>query len=67
MKDRGMHKMDAMTKMWVSFIAIGLMVFASVLITFARAKTKGVIRFVLSFIAFGCLLLSMIYGLVSIL
>lgn len=57
---------DPMTKMWISFVAIGLMAVAAVLITFARAKTRGVVRFVLSLIAFICLILSLIYGLVSI-
>ena len=58
--------MDSMTKMWVSFIGIGLMVLAAALITFARAKTKGVIRFVLSLIAFVLLLAGMLYGFISI-
>lgn len=44
--------MSSMDKMWASFYAIGLMLVASLLITYARAKTKGIIRFVLSFIAF---------------
>lgn len=44
--------MSSMDKMWASFYAIGLMLAASVLITYARAKTKGIVRFVLSFIAF---------------
>jgi len=57
---------DSMTKMWVSFIGIGLMVLAAALITFARAKTKGVIRFVLSLIAFVLLLAGMLYGFISI-
>lgn len=46
--------MDPMDKMWASFVAIGLMIVASLLITFARHRTKGWVRFVLSFIA--CLL-----------
>lgn len=58
--------MDAMTKMWVSFVAIGLMVLASLVITFARAKTKGILRFVLSLFAFILLLLSLLYGFISI-
>ncbi|WJH34211.1 DUF2768 family protein [Paenibacillus aurantius] len=44
--------MSSMDKMWASFYAIGLMLLASVIITFARHKTKGIVRFVLSFIAF---------------
>lgn len=59
--------MDAMTKMWISFLGIGLMAIAAFLITFARVKTKGVLRFVLSFIAFVVLLFGIIYGLFSIL
>lgn len=49
--------MDPMTKMWVSLIGIGLMALAAFLITFARYKTKGVIKFVLSTIAFFSLII----------
>jgi hypothetical protein len=55
-----------MTKMWVSFIGMGLMVLAAVVITFARLKTKGWIRFVLSLIAFVLLIAGMICGLAAI-
>ncbi|WP_276351664.1 DUF2768 family protein [Cohnella caldifontis] len=58
--------MDPMTKMWVSFIGMGLMVLAAVVITFARLKTKGWIRFVLSLIAFALLIAGMICGLAAI-
>lgn len=58
--------MDAMTKMWISFIGIGLMAIAAAVITFARLKTKGVIKFVLSLIAFVLLILGFVYGLFSI-
>ena len=58
--------MDSMTKMWVSFIGIGLMVLAAALITFARTKTKGIIRMILSFVAFILLLAGMLYGFISI-
>lgn len=58
--------MDAMTKMWVSFIGIGLMALAAVIITFARLKTKGIIRIILSIVAFVCLVLGFIYGFFSI-
>ncbi|WP_248925415.1 DUF2768 family protein [Paenibacillus hamazuiensis] len=57
--------MSSMDKMWASFIAIGLMIFASALITFARAKTKGVLRFVLSFVAFLLFIPILLYMLVS--
>ncbi|MBW5446654.1 DUF2768 family protein [Cohnella sp. CFH 77786] len=58
--------MDPMTKMWVSFVGIGLMVMAAALITFTRLKTKGWIRFVLSVAAFVMLLSGMLCGLVAI-
>lgn len=58
--------MDAMTKMWVSLIGIGLMALAAVVITVARLKTKGIIRFVLSFIAFILLVVGFLLGVISI-
>ncbi|REK66117.1 MAG: DUF2768 domain-containing protein [Cohnella sp.] len=58
--------MDPMTKMWVSLVGIGLMILSAVLIMFTRAKTKGIIRFVLSLVSFAVLLLGMIFGLFSI-
>lgn len=59
--------MDAMTKMWISFLAIGLMALSAVIITIARTKTKGIIKGILSLVAFFLLILAFIYGLVSIL
>jgi hypothetical protein len=44
--------MSSMDKMWASLIAIALMLVASVLITFARSKTTGILRIVLSIVAF---------------
>ncbi|MFD2332155.1 DUF2768 family protein [Cohnella sp. GCM10020058] len=58
--------MDPMMKMWVSFVGIGLMVLSAVLIMLARAKTKGALRFGLSFVAFIMLLVGMVCGLISI-
>ncbi|GBG12045.1 DUF2768 domain-containing protein [Paenibacillus sp. MY03] len=58
--------MDAMTKMWVSFIGIGLMALAAFVITFARVKTKGVVKLVLSIVAFILLVFGFIYGFFSI-
>ncbi|WP_343223445.1 DUF2768 family protein [Paenibacillus solanacearum] len=55
-----------MDKMWASFIAIGLMFVASFLITYARNKTKGFIRFALSFIAFLLFVPILLYMIVSI-
>lgn len=59
--------MSAFDKMWASFVAIGLMVFASLLITFARQRTTGVLRFILSVVAFLIFVPIMIYMLVSML
>lgn len=64
--DRGINFMDPMTKMWVSFIGIGLMAIAAVIITLAREKTKGIIKFILSLVAFLCLIVGIILGLISI-
>jgi hypothetical protein len=62
-----MTDMDAMTKMWVSLIGIGLMALSAVAITFARLKTRGFVRFVLSLIAFILLSAGFLLGLISIL
>lgn len=59
--------MSSMDKMWASFYAIGLMLVASVLVTYARSKTQGVVRFVLSIIAFLLLIPVLILMAVSLL
>ncbi len=48
-------------KMFISLSTIGLMAVATVLITFARYKTKGIIRFVLSLVAFLLLIPILLY------
>lgn len=58
--------MDPMTKMWVSFVGIGLMAIAAVVITFARLKTKGITKLILSIVAFILLVLGFVYGFFSI-
>lgn len=58
--------MDGMTKMWVSLFGIGMMAIAALLITFARLKTKGVVKFVLTLLAFFVLIIGFICGLISI-
>ncbi len=58
--------MDAMEKMWVSFIAIGLMIAASGLVTFARIKTKGVFKWLLVIIAVIMLFYAVVLGFLSI-
>ncbi|WP_282935642.1 DUF2768 family protein [Paenibacillus sp. RC67] len=59
--------MSSMDKMWASFIAIGLMVLASLLISFARTRTKGIVRGVLSVVAFLLFIPILLYVLVSML
>ncbi|WP_128894454.1 DUF2768 family protein [Longirhabdus pacifica] len=58
--------LSALDKMWISFIAIGLMVIASLIISFARVKTKGIVRVIISIIAFVLLFFAVIAGCVSI-
>lgn len=58
--------MDAMTKMWLSIAAIFIMGISVFIITFARSKTKGIIRGVLSLIAFVIMVVGFLTGLVSI-
>ncbi|KIL34919.1 hypothetical protein SD71_17745 [Cohnella kolymensis] len=58
--------MDAMGKMWLSLIGIGLMVAAALIITFARTKTKGWLRRVLTLVAVVLLLYGFLCGFLSI-
>ncbi|MNG29886.1 hypothetical protein D3C85_800620 [compost metagenome] len=44
--------MTPLDKMWASFVAMGLMVAASFLISYARTRTNGLWRGVLSIVAF---------------
>ncbi|NJP38177.1 DUF2768 domain-containing protein [Bacillus luteus] len=49
---------DPLMKMWVSFIAMGLM-FVSVIITiFTKEKLRGVLRYSLLTISFICIIVS---------
>lgn len=57
---------DPMTKMWISFVGIGLMAIAAVIVTLAREKTKGIVKFLLTTVAFLCLIIGIILGLLSI-
>lgn len=59
-------KLDPMSKMWVSFIGMGLMVIAALIITFARIKTKGGVRLILTIIAIVLLVYGFICGLLAI-
>ncbi|WP_127530768.1 DUF2768 family protein [Paenibacillus kobensis] len=54
--------MDPMMKMWVSFIGLGLMALSAVMITFARYKTKGALKGVISLVAFVMLFVGFILG-----
>ncbi|MCG7406432.1 DUF2768 domain-containing protein [Paenibacillus sp. ACRRX] len=58
--------MDSMTKMWVSFIGLGLMALSAIIVMFARYKTKGWVKGILTFVAFILLLAGMLYGFISI-
>ncbi|MDF2649983.1 MULTISPECIES: DUF2768 family protein [unclassified Paenibacillus] len=58
--------MSSLDKMWASFVAIGLMVVASLLISYARTRTKGVLRVVLSVIAFFLFIPILLYMLLSL-
>ncbi|MBP1999526.1 hypothetical protein J2Z69_000545 [Paenibacillus shirakamiensis] len=58
--------MDAMTKMWLSIAAILVMGLSVFLITFARSKTKGWVRGILSLIAFLIMVTGFLVGVVSI-
>ncbi|MBD0380604.1 DUF2768 family protein [Paenibacillus sedimenti] len=58
--------MSSLDKMWASFVAIGLMVVASLLISYARTRTKGAIRVILSTIAFLMFVPIMLYMLLSL-
>jgi|GEM_PF-425945 len=59
--------MDALTTMWVALSSIGLMALSAAAITFARLKTKGVLRFLISTIAVIMLLVGSMLGLFAIL
>lgn len=59
-------RMDAMTKMWLSIAAILVMGLSVFLITFARAKTTGLVRGLLSLIAFIIMVAGFLVGVVSI-
>ena len=60
--------MSSMDKMWMSFIAIGLMIAASLLVMFTRAKLKNrFIRAVSMLAAVVLLFYGVIFMMVSIL
>ncbi len=58
--------MDPMTKMWVSLVGIGLMAVSAIVITIARNKTKGIVKFLLSLVALGMLGIGALCGLIGI-
>lgn len=58
--------MDPMQKMWASFVAIGLMVLSALIVSWARAKTRGWIRAVITIVAFLMLLIGVIFAFFSI-
>lgn len=60
------EELDALTKMWLSFLGIGLMVLAAVVITFARTLKRRWLRIVLAIIAVLLLLIGMLYAFFAI-
>ena len=58
--------LDPMTKMWISFIAIGLLLAASGIISLARKKTRGALRIILSIVAVIALIYGVILGYISV-
>ena len=59
--------MDGLTTMWVALGSIGLMGLSAAAITFARLKTKGIMRFLISAVAVLMLLSGSLLGLFAIL
>ncbi|MED4601444.1 DUF2768 family protein [Paenibacillus validus] len=59
--------MSSLDKMWASFIAIGLMIVASLLITYARTRTTGALRVILSVISFLLFIPILVYMMASML
>ena len=59
--------MDPMTKMWVSLVAVLIMGLSVFLITYARSKTKGFVRTILSFVAFITMIIGFMGGMVILL
>ena len=41
-----------LVKMWLSFVAMGMMIAAALLIMLTRAKFKGIFRYIFSFVAY---------------
>lgn len=59
--------MSGMDKMWASFIAIGLMAAASLVVSFARSKLRrGVLRVLVMLAAFVLLFYAVIFMIASI-
>ncbi|MGV3488074.1 MAG: DUF2768 domain-containing protein [Tuberibacillus sp.] len=46
-----------LASMWLSFVAMGMMIFAALLIMFTRIKIKGLLRYIFSFIAYFILII----------
>ena len=61
-----MQGLDPMQKMWASLWGIGIMVAAALLISFVRLKLRGILRLLLSIIAFVLLIIGMFLGFIAI-
>jgi len=62
-----MTDMNGLTTMWIALSSIGLMVLSAVAITFARLRTKGFMRILVSTVAVLMLLVGSLLGLIVIL
>lgn len=60
------NELSALTKMWISFFAIGLMVISAVIVSFARIKTRGWIKAVLMIVAVILLMFGLLYAFVAV-
>ncbi|MBU6145164.1 MAG: DUF2768 family protein [Paenibacillaceae bacterium] len=58
--------MSPLDKMWSSFVAIGLMAGASVLIVYARSRARRIVRVLGTLVATILLLLAVVYALVAL-
>jgi hypothetical protein len=63
---KGRCAVSPLDKMWSSFVAIGLMAGASVLIVYARSRTRRIVRVLGTIVATMLLLLAIVYALAAL-
>ncbi|EIT86580.1 hypothetical protein A374_03379 [Fictibacillus macauensis ZFHKF-1] len=49
---------NGLAKMWVALIAIGLMFVAVTTILLSRTKLRGVLKYIISVVAYACMILA---------